>query len=338
MKVDICAKNGSYEIHIGKGLIENDFLSTYKNYAVVTDEAVYSLYGRRFEKEVCYILKPGEVSKNLREYENILNFMLQRNIGRHDALIALGGGVVGDIAGFAAATFKRGVKFVQIPTTLLAQVDSSVGGKVAVNLPDGKNMVGAFYQPSIVVADTNTLQTLDRRQYAAGMAEVIKYAYIADEQLYLHLREENYTVEKIVARCCKIKARYVEEDPFDQGIRMQLNYGHTIGHAIEAAEGYGSFLHGEAVALGMVLAAYVGEKLEVSPCGLEEDTKMLLRKNNLPFEVERDVLRKTFDYLQADKKVENGTVDFILIKKIGQAVLHKVTIKELIAILKEYPV
>ena len=216
----------------------------------------------------------------------------------------------------------------------MAQVDSSVGGKVAVNLPKGKNMVGAFYQPCLVLADTKTLDTLDKKQYAAGMAEVIKYAFIYDANLYEILTNEDADIAKIVKRCCEIKAEYVDKDPFDTGIRMQLNYGHTIGHAIETVSGYGTFLHGEGVAIGMVFAAKIGEKLGVSPKDLEEKTVSLLKKYNLPYEIDENTLNKALDILLLDKKAEGKKINFILIDKIGHAVAKKLgvdEIKELLA-------
>ncbi len=338
MKLRVNAQNGAYDIRIGSGLIADEALIGYDRYAVITDDVVYPLYGGRFEREQCYILPAGEASKNMREYEGILEFLLKRNLGRTDAVVALGGGVVGDIAGFAAATFKRGVGFVQVPTTLLAQVDSSVGGKVAVNLPGGKNMAGAFYQPSSVIADTDTLKTLDKRQYAAGMAEVIKYAYIASAPLHTMLAEQKFEIEQVIYDCCAIKAKYVEQDPFDKGVRMQLNYGHTFGHAIEAAAGYGAYLHGEAVAMGMALAAYVGERLSVSPGGLARDTAALLKAYGLPHEVDGKLKDKLAGYLGTDKKAEHGAVDFILIDRIGHAAIQKIALTELAKLLKEYKI
>jgi len=258
---------------------------------------------------------------------------MQMNLDRRSVVVALGGGVVGDIAGFAAATFKRGVRLVQIPTTLLAQVDSSVGGKTAVNLPGGKNMVGAFYQPEKVIIDTSFLDTLDKRQLAAGMAEVIKYSYIYDADMHEKLQAGKYALEDAVARSCAIKADYVKRDPFDRGVRMQLNYGHTVGHAIETAAGYGVYLHGEAVAIGMVYAAALGEKLGVSPEGLTTDTRNMLEKHNLPCRAGRDVAEAAAQILAADKKAENGMISFVLLDRIGHAVLRKLhvdVIKEFI--------
>ena len=334
--VHVNADNGQYDIKIGQGLLNNSYLEGFANCVVVTDDMVYGLYGERFPGAKFIVLKAGEASKNMENLELIYDRLMKFGMDRGGLLIALGGGVVGDICGFAAATFKRGIRFVQYPTTLLAQVDSSVGGKVAVNLKSGKNMVGAFYQPAAVFADTDTLKTLDKRQYAAGMAEVIKYAYIADDGLHKALQQETIHVDGIVKRCCEIKADYVREDPYDTGIRMQLNYGHTIGHAIETVAGYGKFLHGEAVAIGMVYAACLGEQLGVSPQGLMQDTILLLRKYGLPVMLEKGILHDALQILSADKKAEGGDINFILIDRIGHAIIKKLpaaliqkTIKEM---------
>jgi 3-dehydroquinate synthase len=225
---------------IGKGIINDAIAENYGNHAVITDKNVARLYAGKLDAKNIIELEPGEGSKSFAELERILDFMLDEGINRNDAVVAIGGGVVGDIAGLAAAIFKRGIDFIQVPTTLLAMVDSSVGGKVAVNLSGGKNMVGAFYQPKAVYADISTLDTLNERQYAAGMAEVIKYGYIADADMLASLKEKSFDVESIIFDCCSIKADYVAKDPFDTGVRMQLNYGHTIGHAIETAAGYGN--------------------------------------------------------------------------------------------------
>ncbi len=336
MKLKVNAVNGSYDIKIGGGLISADILSAYTNYAVITDENVLKLYGGHFDPEKTIVLKPGEESKSFENLHMILERLLGMGLNRGDAVVALGGGVVGDIAGFAAAVYKRGARFVQIPTTLLAQVDSSVGGKVAVNLDGGKNMAGAFYQPEVVIADTDALSSLDARQYAAGMAEVIKYAYIADAELYVKLKEGGGDISDIIHTCCAIKADIVEQDPFDHGLRMILNYGHTIGHALETAAGYGKFLHGEAVALGMVYAALIGEKLGISPGGLMEDTKALVSLYDLPYTVESGILKAALGYISADKKAERDGISFIFIDSVGSAVIKKVETEKILNILGEY--
>ena len=334
-KVQVNADNGSYEILIGKDILNDSYLKAFTNYVVVTDEIVYGLYKERFPEAKFIVLKAGETSKSMENLEHIYDRLMEFKMDRGGILAALGGGVVGDICGFAAATFKRGIRFVQYPTTLLAQVDSSVGGKVAVNLKSGKNMVGAFYQPIAVFADTAALQTLDKRQYAAGMAEVIKYAYIADSKLHQDLQRGGEKIDTIVKRCCEIKADYVRQDPYDTGIRMQLNYGHTIGHAIETVAGYGRFLHGEAIAIGMVYAARLGEALGISPEGLAQDTISLLRKYGLPVMLEKDILLDALQILLADKKAENGDIYFVLIDRIGHAITRKLPLDAIQKTVKE---
>lgn len=334
-QVFVSAENGNYDIIIGDGVISDRYLKEYTDYAVVSDEVVHSIYGDCFPDAKWIVLPAGEASKSMKNLEMIYDRLMEYGIDRKGAVAALGGGVVGDITGFAAATFKRGIAFVQYPTTLLAQVDSSVGGKVAVNLEGGKNMVGAFYQPSVVVADTAALKTLDSRQYAAGMAEIIKYAYIYDENLRETLMDGAYEIGEVVRRCCEIKADYVKCDPYDMGVRMQLNYGHTIGHAIETVAGYGTYLHGEAISIGMVYAAALGEKLGISPSGLTEDTAALLKQYDLPVSVPQDILAQALEILLADKKAEGGKVGFVLIDRIGHAIVEMIDAKEIQTTVKE---
>lgn len=333
--VFVDAENGKYDIVIGNGILSDAPLKNYTDYVIVTDDVVHPLFGKYFPDAKWIILSSGEASKSMRNLEMIYQKLMEYGIDRRGAVAALGGGVVGDIAGFAAATFKRGVAFIQYPTTLLAQVDSSVGGKVAVNLEGGKNMVGAFYQPAAVIADTGALETLDSRQYAAGMAEVIKYAYIYDKNLHKTLMDSSGRIEDIIGRCCEIKADYVKRDPYDTGARMQLNYGHTIGHALETVAGYGTFLHGEAVAMGMVYAARLGEALGVSPKGLAEDTQILLKKYGLPVSAEPGILEEALKILLADKKAEGSRISFVLIDEIGHAVTPKLEAGEIQKIVKE---
>ncbi len=334
-KVSVSAENGTYDILIGGGILSEECCKGYTDYAIVTDDVVHPLYHNYFPSAKWIVLKAGEAAKNMQNLELIFEKLMEYGIDRRGAIVALGGGVVGDIAGFAAATFKRGIAFVQIPTTLLAQVDSSVGGKVAVNLPSGKNMVGAFYQPDVVVADTDTLKTLDRRQYAAGMAEVIKYSYIFDAALHQKLLAGTEPIEELIARCCEIKADYVRRDPYDKGDRMQLNYGHTIGHAIETVAGYGTFLHGEAVAIGMMIAAKMGEKLGISPVGLVEDTQAMLEKYGLPTSADTALLQSALNILLADKKAEGTKIAFIFIDRIGHAVIKSLEVTAIQNMIKE---
>ena len=331
--LQVSADNGVYDIVIGSGIL--NAWQPDGPYAVVTDRNVYESHGDVFpESAYALVLEPGEQTKSFTQLERILDALARRNVDRNASLIAFGGGVVGDITGLAAALYKRGVSYIQVPTTLLAQVDSSVGGKVAVDLPAGKNLAGVFLQPQLVMADTDILRTLPERELSAGMAEVIKYAFIADKDLYVQLRSGTYDMESLVATCCAIKARYVAQDPYDRGVRMELNYGHTVGHAIESATGYGEYLHGEAIAVGMVCAATIGEILGVSPRGLAADTAALVESAGLPARVPADVLLGAAKYIVRDKKSVDGKVRFVLIDQIGHAVLYDISVKELECLLK----
>ncbi len=330
-KVFVEAQNGSYEIILDTGIMQNigEYLNRFKRSFLISDSNVYQIYGKYFDGIPSFVIKAGEESKSHASLLGIYDELARNQISREDAVIALGGGVVGDLAGFAAATFKRGVHFIQVPTTLLAQVDSSVGGKVGINLKSGKNMVGSFYQPSMVLMDMDSLRTLDKRQFAAGMAEIIKYAFIADRKLYEMLLSDNRDLTDIIRICCSIKAAYVHEDPFDKGVRMQLNFGHTIGHAIETVAGYGTFLHGEAIAIGMVLAARIGERAGISAAGLEKAARDMLIKSGLPVEIENELLDGALSILLQDKKAAGNRIHFILIDNIGHAVIHDFTCPEL---------
>ncbi|MEC7994357.1 MAG: 3-dehydroquinate synthase [Pseudomonadota bacterium] len=273
----------------------------------------------------------GEAEKNLQVYQQTIDFLLAARHNRSTCLIALGGGVVGDLCGFVAATFQRGVDFVQIPTTLLAQVDSSVGGKTAVNHPQGKNMIGAFHQPVAVLADTATLGTLPSREYAAGLAEVVKYGVIVDAAFFEFLEQhsddllakDGAVLSQVILRCCAIKAEVVSADERESGRRAILNYGHTFGHGIEKLCGYGQWLHGEAVAIGMVMAA----RLSVAVAGLDESVVMrltaLLRRLGLPTALDQAsrkvaTIEAMMDVMGLDKKVVDGRLRFIVASQLGQ--------------------
>lgn len=335
-KLCVEARNGVYNIDIGKDLLKDAFNSIDGNYAVITDSNVYPLYKDKIDDDTpVIVIDAGEDSKNFTVLEDVLNKLLKLGLDRSDTLVAFGGGVVGDLTGFAASIYKRGINFIQIPTTLLAQVDSSVGGKTGVNLKGGKNMAGTFYQPKRVVIDTDALNTLDKRQYAAGMAEVIKYGYIASKTLYENLLNDNIKTEDMIFECCSIKADIVENDPFDKGERMKLNYGHTLGHAIETTAGYGKYLHGEAVALGMCLAAYLGERLNISPIGLCEQTKEINKKYNLPYKIDNSLLKHALLHIGSDKKAKHGVIHMILIDEIGHSVIEPVSSEDIQSILGE---
>jgi len=276
------------------------------------------------------LIPDGEQYKSLEWFEKISAFLLQNNCGRDTCLIALGGGVIGDLTGFVAACYQRGVPFIQIPTTVLSQVDSSVGGKTAVNHPLGKNMIGAFYQPQAVFIDTNSLHTLPAREFAAGMAEVIKYGLIYDTELFAFIEQnveklqqlDEASLQHIIYRCCEIKALIVAQDEKENGLRALLNLGHTFAHAIEAQMGYGVWLHGEAVATGMVLAAKLAHtRGDLSQTEVDRIVT-LLKLYNLPTEIPSEMTAEQFlMHMRKDKKNKKGTIRFILPTQFGQCAL-----------------
>lgn len=330
----------SYPIYIGTGLLSDPALISPhiagKQILIVTNVTVGPLYLEKVQAalptfEVQSLELPdGEQYKNLDTLNLIYDKLLQSRFDRQCTLLALGGGVAGDITGFAAATYQRGVNFVQIPTTLLAQVDSSVGGKTGVNHPLGKNMIGAFYQPRCVIADTETLNTLDDRQLSAGIAEVIKYGLIGDVEFY-HWLENNMTallnrdpqaLAYAIERSCQDKADVVAADEKESGMRAFLNLGHTFGHAIEAGMGYGSWLHGEAVATGMLMAADMSKRCGWISRDEVKRLENLLRRAHLPVRAPQQLTAEKFlDIMAVDKKVKQGHINLVLLKKIGQAVV-----------------
>ncbi len=271
-----------------------------------------------------------EAAKSVPELEKIWEILAKNRVDRSGAIFAIGGGVIGDLAGFAAASFLRGIDFIQVPTTLLAMVDSSVGGKTGINLAAGKNLVGAFYQPKAVFADLKLLSTLPKREFSAGTAEIVKYGMLGDAALFADLEAagtlswNSQTLPKIVRRCCEIKAEIVAADETEtakENGRALLNLGHTFGHAVEKVAGYGKYRHGEAVSLGLVAAAKISEKLGFAAAGtLVERTKNLLKKNSLPIRLhEKLPLEKLISAMRSDKKVRSGTLRFVLLKRIGEA-------------------
>ena len=337
LNVDLADR--SYPIHIGPGLLrQGDLITAHlaqPKAVIITNAVVAPLYldtlrsalaARQVDVDTI-VLPDGEAHKDWQTLNGVFDALLTRRAERKTTLIALGGGVIGDLVGFAAAIFQRGAPFIQIPTTLLAQVDSSVGGKTAINHPLGKNMIGAFYQPRVVVADTDTLKTLPERELAAGLAEVIKYGLIGDPEFFDWL-EAN--MDRLVARdpaalthairvSCRNKATVVAADEREEGVRALLNFGHTFGHAIESGLGYGKWLHGEAVAAGMVIAAKVSHRM-----GLIEEVSVtrtvnLLQRVGLPVLGPRLGVERYLELMGHDKKVEGGKIRFVLLKKIGEA-------------------
>ncbi|MCF6217465.1 MAG: 3-dehydroquinate synthase [Gammaproteobacteria bacterium] len=330
----------SYPIYIGQNLLSNAKLLQLhivgSEVLVVSNETVAPLYlerllqsldGKNVEK---VILPDGECYKNLEVLNRIFDALLESRFGRKVTLVALGGGVVGDMTGFAAACYQRGVAFIQIPTTLLSQVDSSVGGKTGVNHPMGKNMIGAFHQPECVIADTDTLSTLDERQLSSGVAEVIKYGLINDKPLFSWL-EKN--IEKLLAcdhqalayaieRSCHDKAKIVAEDEREGGVRVLLNLGHTFGHAIETGMGYGTWLHGEAVAVGMLMAADLSMRMGWVTADDVHQIDNLLDRAGLPTRAPLEMTKQHFlSLMSVDKKVENGHLRLVLMRGLGDSVI-----------------
>lgn len=322
----------SYDIVItGDFKVLDAFAAKYDKIVVVTDENVDHYYGNILDRYGAekLVLPAGEQTKSHKHLIWLYEQFLNRGITRSDLIVALGGGVIGDLTGFAAATYLRGVDYIQIPTSLLAQVDSSVGGKVAVNLPMAKNTVGSFYQPKFVFINPTFLDTLDPRYFADGMAEVIKYGAIASKELFDILAGDDFNVADVVARCCDIKRKVVEADQFDTGERMLLNFGHTLGHSIEQYYHYEKYSHGEAVAIGMYYTTRASEKMGITKKGTAEKIKELLLKYKLPYE--HDIpMDQLFATMKLDKKASGQDISIILLEEIGKATIKKIPKEELI--------
>ena len=331
----------TYPIFIGQNILANKTLfAPYiagKQVCIVTNDTVAPLYLDRLttllatDYQVDVVVLPdGEQFKTLDTLSRIYTTLLEKKHNRTTTLIALGGGVVGDMTGFAAASYQRGVNFIQVPTTLLSQVDSSVGGKTGVNHPLGKNMIGAFYQPQSVIIDTEVLATLPPRELSAGIAEVVKYGLITDLGFYQWLEQhikalknlDTAVVVEAIARSCQIKADVVSQDEKESGIRATLNLGHTFGHAIEAAQGYGQWLHGEAVAAGMVVATELSAQLGWLAAADVDQLRRLLQAVDLPISLPKAMSPEQFlEIMAVDKKVIDGRLRLVLLKAIGQSVV-----------------
>ncbi len=329
----------SYPILIGPGLLgESDVLAeriTARQVLIVTNEIVAPLYLATLERALAadhqhaLVLPDGEDHKSLQTFSTIIDALVEHGFHRDACLVALGGGVVGDIGGFAASCYQRGIDYVQVPTTLLAQVDSSVGGKTAVNHPEAKNMIGAFYQPTCVVADTDTLKTLPPREFAAGLAEVIKHSLILDYDFFVWLEEhlddlvamDAVALSFVIRRNCELKAAIVEEDEREHGRRALLNLGHTFGHALESLAGYGQWLHGEAVSFGIALAARTSARLgwlHQDDCGRIE---ALLTQAGLPVSARDIEVGRLLERMSMDKKASTKGLNLVLLKQIGEGVI-----------------
>ena len=346
--VNVDLGDRAYNIHIGSGLLDKaaSLIKPQLNsarVATITDETVSRLYGKKFQNalkgaglDVIDFVRPaGEGEKSFNSLRAILDGLLDAGFTRKDTVIALGGGVIGDLTGFAASVFKRGCGFIQVPTTLLAQVDSSVGGKTAINVPQGKNLIGAFYQPSLVLADTSVLETLPERELKAGYAEVLKYGLLGDAEFFNWLEENSGHVLDLkpealayaIATSCQTKARIVAEDERETGVRALLNLGHTFGHALEAEAGYnGQLLHGEAVSAGMQMAFEFSTALGL--CSDEDAARLynhlernaLTRRQDLPALLKDP--RRLLAHMGQDKKNDVRGINLILARKIGEAYVH----------------
>lgn len=353
--MEVQVKNHSYQIVIEKGALQTAgkwAASLWKpqKIALITDENVAPLYAKEIEKQLAeqdfqvttIVLPAGETTKSLSQSAAVYNQLAVYGFTRSDGIIALGGGVIGDLAGFVASTYMRGIHFLQIPTSLLAQVDSSIGGKTAVNTSHAKNLVGTFYQPDGVLIDPEVLNTLPDRRLREGIAEIIKSAAIADEQLWQILQQlqDEYDLlrhaEKVIEASLKIKRKMVEEDEFDHGSRLQLNFGHTIGHALEKNADYQTISHGEGVAIGMVMISRAAEKKKQSPEGITLELIELLKKYHLPTTIADLQLgldnEQLFQAITHDKKTRGSKMSIILLEKIGQAKIITLPVIEM----KEY--
>ncbi|WP_154246339.1 3-dehydroquinate synthase [Kangiella sp. HZ709] len=347
IKLSLERKKSNYDICIGSGLIQSHSFSFLESFtgsqiAVISNHEISKLYYEKVKLAIEKIkpcievqlisLTAGESTKSIDTFSEILDTLVRNKFKRNDLLLALGGGVVGDLTGFTAACYQRGVDFVQVPTTLLAMVDSSVGGKTAINHSKGKNLIGAFHQPAEVIIDTDCLKSLPDSEFSAGMAEVIKIAAIYDESFFEWL-ELNYrkicnkdasSLEYMIFRSCSLKAKVVEKDELEQGIRAILNFGHTFGHAIENLSGYGEVLHGEAVAVGMVLAAgFSNSEAKLEP-SISSRLVKLLKHFNLPTKLPANLNQEQIlDAMLLDKKNKDKGIRLVLIEKLGTAIIKE---------------
>jgi 3-dehydroquinate synthase len=357
-KVPVSLGERSYDVVIGHGILSAlghtvRELGLGPKEMIVTSKGLWPLYGKPVQDSLAAAgfdvsvaqMNDDEEAKSVQTVMSLYDKLVENEFDRNSGMVAVGGGVVGDVAGFAAATFMRGMRFVQVPTTLLAQVDSSIGGKTGVNLPGGKNLVGAFYQPTIVWTDVSTLKTLPERELRSGLAEVIKYAVVADPALFETLEREIRSFSEattdalidIVSRCCSIKARIVEQDERDHGVRSTLNYGHTAGHALETLTNYTQYTHGEAVALGMIVAARVSREIGATDQTTVEKQERLISAAGLPTRIDRltdpqSIVRQ----LTRDKKRLAGHTRWVLPKTIGGVFLtNEVPLEVVLRVVKD---
>lgn len=342
MKTITVSASREYEVRIGAGLLaslgaETAAVCKAGTAAIVSDSTVWPLYGSAAEesltaaglKTVHYVFPAGEASKNGDNYLSLLNFLVENHITRSDCIIALGGGVVGDLSGFAAATFLRGIAYIQVPTTLLAAVDSSVGGKTAIDLPAGKNLAGAFYQPRLVLCDTDTLRSLPEDIFRDGCAEVIKYGVLYDPALFSHLEDAGlaFRRETVIARCVELKRDVVAQDEFDRGQRQMLNLGHTIGHGVEAQSHFG-ISHGKAVAIGMAIVSRAAAAYGICDNKTRDQIGAVLETFGLPVRTEYTA-RQLYASALSDKKRSGSTVNLIVPRTIGHCDIRPTPVAEI---------
>lgn len=333
-------------------LIGNNFLSLLgehaaklisgRNAVIISDTNVWPLHGEKVAKSLrasnfqvdSFVIPAGEASKNLDTYAKILEFLVHKKLCRNDVIIALGGGVVGDLTGFAASTYVRGIAYIQLPTSLLAMVDSSVGGKTAINLPDGKNLAGTFYQPRLVLCDTSTLDTLPENQYIEGCAEVIKYSILYDKELFSHLLQNGLFFDRsaVISKCIELKSMVVAQDEYDIGARKLLNLGHTFGHAIEHIQNY-RLSHGYAIGIGIAIAARAASRLDICTEDTKEQILEILNRFHLPVSTELSA-QQLFGAAISDKKRTSDTVDLILPESIGSCKVVPTPLNELQSIIE----
>lgn len=347
-ELEVDLMENSYRIHIEKGIFRKIPYLIKEVYSedkifVVTDYNVYNFYGEKLrevlEKEGFQVflvtVKPGEESKSLTSVEILYKELLKAKVSRSNFIISLGGGVVGDLTGFVASTYLRGVPYVQIPTTLLSQVDSSIGGKVGINLTEGKNLVGSFYHPKKVIIDPEVLNTLEDKIFKDGLGEVIKYGCIKDSELFYNilnynsLEELKDNMEYIIYTCCNIKKKIVEKDEKDLGLRMILNFGHTLGHAIEKYFNYEKYTHGEAVSIGMHYITKVSEELGYTKRGASDKILDILKKYEIDYNIPSMNMKEVLDIIALDKKNLHKGINLILLKEIGEAFIEKMELEHL---------
>lgn len=343
-KIIVTHSAGEYDIFAGEGILAESLAEFFRGRKfdrvfIVSDSNVFPLHGGRLRAALAetgivpageFVFNAGEKSKTLETVSRMYEAFAGAFLTRHSLVIALGGGVCGDMTGFAAATYLRGVGVLQAPTTLLAQIDSSVGGKTGVDLPVGKNLVGAFHQPEAVIADAEFLETLPERYLRDGMGEAVKYGCIADAELFSGILDGSIGRAELISRCIRIKADVVSKDERESGLRMILNYGHTIGHAVEKLGGFSRFSHGESVGIGMLYAARIGEKLGYPP--VFEAIRDALTENGLPTVMDYPP-EELVKVAASDKKRDGDEISFVLLDRIGKAVVRRISIAELTGLL-----